>query len=205
LLNLAATINNKIMVYDRVAERYDRLMAPLERRFLRRWREETLALLPTNSNILEVGAGTGANFAIYPPARYAVATEIAAEMIDRAASKGERPVLVQANVESLPFPDELFDAAFATLVFCSVANPEAGFAELRRVVRPGGLIVLLEHVRPSGPLGYAFDVFNVVSMALIEDCFNRRTAELAERSGLEIIEVRRKAFGAVNLIVCERP
>ncbi|MBK7705710.1 MAG: methyltransferase domain-containing protein [Acidobacteria bacterium] len=191
------------MVYDKIAERYDRLMAPLERNFLKRWREETLSLLPLNSRILEIGAGTGANFAYYPPAACAVASEISAEMIGKARSRSAGISLIRANVESLPFSSGSFDAAFATLVFCSVANPTDGFNELRRVVRPGGRIVLLEHVRPNGLLGYLFDLFNIVSMALIEDRFNQRTSELAENSGLKIVELRRKALGAVNLIVCE--
>lgn len=191
------------MVYDRLAERYDRLMAPLERRFLIRWRREALAALPPGSRLLEVGAGTGANFALYPDHDLAVASEFAAGMIDLAASRSGTIRLVQASVESLPFPSDSFDAAFATLVFCSVGDPALGLAELRRVVRPGGTIVLLEHVRPSGVLGYAFDAFNIVSMALIEDCFNRRTADLVRSAGFDIVDLRIKAFGAVNLIVAK--
>lgn len=193
------------MVYDRLAERYDRLMAPLERRFLNRWRREALGALPSGSHILEVGAGTGANFSLYPDCEIAVASEFAAGMIDLAASRSGNIRLVQASVDSLPFPSASFDAAFATLVFCSVGEPARGLAELRRVVRPGGTIVLLEHVRPPGVLGYAFDVFNVVSTALIEDCFNRRTADLVRSAGFEIVDLRAKVFGAVNLIVARNP
>ncbi len=193
------------MTYDPIAERYDRLMLPLERRFLGRWRREALSFLPQNVRILEIGAGTGANFPFYPPSICAVASEVSAGMIGKARPLANRINLVQANAESLPFASQSFDAAFATLVFCSLANPRSGFSELRRVVRPNGKIVLLEHVRPNGLLGYAFDAFNVVSMALIEDCFNRRTAELAEQSGLRILELRKKALGAFNLIVCENP
>jgi ubiquinone/menaquinone biosynthesis C-methylase UbiE len=103
----------------------------------------------------------------------------------------------------LPFAENSFDAAFATLVFCSIPQPELAFVELQRVVRPGGKIVLLEHVRPNGFLGYVFDLLNVFTVALIDDHFNRRTAQLAENSGLKLMEVRQKAGGAVNIIVCE--
>ncbi len=201
LLNLAASNNNQTMVYDRITKRYDRLMAPLERMFLARWRREAIALLPPESTVLEVGAGTGANFANYPATDYVVASEPATEMIGRAAERSGAIRLVQASVENLPFASGTFDAAFATLVFCSVCDPARGFEELRRVVRPGGSIVLLEHVRPNGFLGYVFDAINVISTRLIEDHINRRTADTARNAGLQIDEVRKKAFGSFNLII----
>ncbi len=113
--------------------------------------------------------------------------------------------LVQCDAHSLSFPDNYFDAAFATLVFCSVPEPAVAFDELKRVVKPNGQIVLLEHVRPNGLLGYVFDVFNKLSVALASDRFNRRTADIARNAGLGVKEVRSKAFGIVNLIYCENP
>ncbi len=192
-----------IMIYDKLAKYYDRAFKPFEERFLRAWRLETFALLPADSEILELGSGTGANFGFYPSSKRAVSSEISIKMIEIAKSKAQSNVLIQADAQSLPFAENVFDAAFATLVFCSIPNPATAFAELQRVIRPGGKIVLLEHVRPPGLLGYFFDGFNILTVALIDDHFNRPTAELAERSGLKIVEVRRKAFGIVNLIVCE--
>jgi ubiquinone/menaquinone biosynthesis C-methylase UbiE len=191
-------------LYDRVASRYDRALAPLEKRFLRRLRSQALSLLPANSRILEVGAGTGLNFPFYPPGARGVASELSCEMIKLARAK-EHPrgvTLVQASAERLPFQDESFDAALATLVFCSISSPEIAFSELRRVVRPGGQIVLLEHVRPEGILGYFFDALNVLTVALFDDHFNRQTALEAKRAGLQLQGVERRAFGIVNLIVC---
>ena len=191
------------MIYDRLAKGYDRAFAPFEKRFLSNWRRETLSVLPENARILEIGAGTGANFRFYPPSKCAVASEISIKMLEFARRKTDGIVLLQANAETLPFAANSFDAAFATLVFCSLPNPENAFAELRRVVRNGGQIVLLEHVRPNGLTGFVFDCLNILTVALIEDHFNRRTAKIAEKAGLKILEVRAKAFGIVNLIVCE--
>lgn len=190
------------MIYDKLAKNYDKAFAPFEKRFVAKWRAETLSHLPENSRLLEVGAGTGLNFKFYPLCRDAVASEISLKMLEFAKEKTTAIRLIQADAESLPFAANTFDAAFATLVFCSIPNPENAFRELRRVVKPNGRIVLLEHVRPDNLLGVAFDLINVLTVALIEDHFNRRTAKLAADSGLKVLEVKRKAFGIVNLIVC---
>lgn len=191
------------MIYDKFAERYDKAFAPLEKRFLSAWRQETLSYLPENAKILEIGAGTGLNFRFYPRCRHAVASEISLKMLEFAREKTDFIELVQADAESLPFTENSFDAAFATLVFCSIPKPENAFLQLLKVVKPDGLIVLLEHVRPKGLSGFAFDFLNIFTAALIEDHFNRQTALIAEKSGLKILEVKEKAFGIVNLIVCE--
>ncbi|MBV9959558.1 MAG: SAM-dependent methyltransferase, partial [Acidobacteria bacterium] len=88
-------------------------------------------------------------------------------------------------------------------VFCSVTSPQKSFAELRRVVRAGGTIALLEHVRPKGLLGYLFDGLSVVTVRLFDDHFNRRTAEEARRAGLRVTKVERHALGIINLIFLE--
>lgn len=191
--------------YDRLASHYDRALGQLERRYLSRLRAQLFAALPAGSRLLEVGAGTGLNFPYYPDSTSGVATELSREMIRRAQAKSRpaRVHLVQNNAEQLPFHDASFDAACAALVFCSVASPARAFAELRRVVKPGGIIALLEHVRPPGLLGYLFDFLNLFTVALIDDHFNRRTAAEAQRAGLQLSRVERRALGIINIIVCE--
>jgi phosphatidylethanolamine/phosphatidyl-N-methylethanolamine N-methyltransferase len=197
-------------LYDALAPHYDRAIRPLERLLLRRLRAATLQALAADNNngvgrLLEIGAGTGLNFAHYPPDAHGAATEPSREMLRRAREKsppaGVR--LVQNSAEALPFADDSFDAAFATLVFCSVASPPGAFAELRRVVRAGGRIVLLEHVRPAGVLGPVFDALSVFTVRLCADHFNRRTAEAARRAGLRLRRVEPHALGIIQLIVCE--
>ncbi|MDQ3219346.1 MAG: class I SAM-dependent methyltransferase [Acidobacteriota bacterium] len=190
-------------IYDKFAKVYDRAFQPFEKWFLSRWRKETLDFLPKNAAMLELGAGTGANFEFYPNTKLAISSEISLKMLEIAKTKKKSNRLIQADAQNLPFSENVFDAAFATLVFCSIPEPEIAFAELKRVIKPGGSIILLEHVRPPGALGYLFDLLNLLTVALIDDHFNRRTAEMAKKSGLKIIEIREKAAGAVNLIVCE--
>jgi len=198
-------MSHKPPIYDRVAACYDRWMRPFESVGLRRLRAAALAELPEGGRLLEVGAGTGANFPFYPRGARAACAELSHEMLLRAREKPERPAgasLVQASAERLPFADDTFDAAFATLVFCSVAAPAEGLAELRRVVHAGGRVVLLEHVRPTGALGYVFDALSLLTVALFEDHFNRRTADEARRAGLSVERVDKHLLGAVQLIVC---
>lgn len=192
-------------VYDRLAADYDRAMRPLERWGLARLRAAALRELPTGARLLEVGAGTGANFPFYPAGARGVCVEPSGAMLEVARGKEARPPgvrLVRARAERLPFADSSFDAALATLVFCSVESPGRAFAELRRVVRRGGPVVLLEHVRPSGPLGLVFDALNLLTVALCEDHFNRRTADEARRAGLQVVRVRKHLLGVLQTIVC---
>lgn len=194
-------------VYDRFAGAYDRHMRPLERWGLARLRASALGALPRAGRCLEVGAGTGGNFPYYAPGATYVASELSGEMLKEASAK-RRPEgvrLVRARAEALPFADASFDAAFATLVLCSVESPERALAELRRVVRPGGTIALLEHVRPGGLLGYLFDALSLLTVALFKDHFNRRTLDTARRAGLEPVSVERHLYGIIQLIVCRVP
>jgi phosphatidylethanolamine/phosphatidyl-N-methylethanolamine N-methyltransferase len=190
--------------YDEVAPHYDSTMRPLERWFLRRWRAEMFAQLPENGTILEVGAGTGLNFEFYPRQTVGVATEPSIEMLRIAKNKipAAGLTLVQSFAEKLPFRDASFDAAFASLVFCTVESPQAAFAELRRVVRPGGTVVLLDHVRPGGLLGPAFDLLNMIIVPLWGDHVNRRTAAVASLAGLRVLRIQKHALGVFNLITC---
>lgn len=189
--------------YDDFAQHYEGVMSPLQRWGLLGLRIEVLRQLPAG-RILEIGAGTGLNFVHYPSDAHGVATEFSREMLKIASTK-TRPSgvqLLQNRAEDLPFKNHSFDAAFATLVFCSVESPVQAFTELRRVVRPGGTVLLLEHVRPRGILGPLFDLLNVFSVWLFEDHVNRRTAKLVSEAGLEVVDVKSRLLGIVNLIKC---
>jgi ubiquinone/menaquinone biosynthesis C-methylase UbiE len=190
--------------YDQIAPHYERSIQLFERWLIGRLREEVFNLLPASGRILEIGAGTGLNFHRYCPSTHGVASEPSWEML-RIARRKPRPdavALSQNSAEELPFSSDSFDAAFATLVFCTVQSPERAFAEIRRVVRSGGKLVLLEHIRPVGWLGPIFDVLNLITVPLFSDHLNRRTAELARDAGLDVVSVRPRAHGIINLIEC---
>ncbi|SRR5258708_2727905 len=190
--------------YDLLAPHYDSAMRPLDRWFLGRMRQKAIDLLPKNTRLLEIGAGTGLNLYLYPSDQRGVAAEPSGGMLRMAKNK-PRPEgisLVQSCAEDLPFERGSFDTALATLVLCSVESPLKTLSELRRVVKPGGSIVLLEHVRPYGLLGLVFDLFNFISVPLLDDHINRRTFEEAQAAGLQLVQVEKQLWGIMNLIVC---
>ncbi|MER3427387.1 MAG: SAM-dependent methyltransferase [Pyrinomonas sp.] len=191
-------------IYDRFAPRFDRFMQPLEERFLRQLRAQAVACLPPTGRVLEIGAGTGANFGLYSCETMVAASEPNGEMIAlaRQKAKGKRIALVRSIAERLPFADATFDGALATLVFCSVRSPQLALAELKRVVKRGGPIVMVEHVRPDGWLGPVFDLISLLTVPIFDDHFNRRTAREAEKAGLRVQRIERRARGIFQLIVC---
>jgi ubiquinone/menaquinone biosynthesis C-methylase UbiE len=136
---------------------YDRMIAGTERAGLREMRRELLA--SASGRVLELGAGTGHNLEHYTEAvKELVLTEpdphMASRLRDRLASDPGRagnPSVVEATAESLPFDDGSFDVVVATLVLCTVENPQRAAAEVRRVLVEGGRLLYLEHVRSSRP------------------------------------------------------
>ena len=167
---------------------YDLLTGPLERRALGEWRRQVWTVVPGSGLGLEIGAGTGANFPWHPEAAYVVATDVSVRMLREASAKtsGGALPLVACDAQALPFPDATFDWVAETLVFCEVPDPIAGLREVRRVLKPGGRVVMLEHVRPSGWLGRAADAVTALTAPTFGEHFNRDAEACVRRAGLEI-------------------
>lgn len=174
---------------------YDHLMEPLERSGLRRIRQQLLK--EAQGKVLEIGSGTGANFPFYDPVRVqcVIAVEPAEQMRRRSLAKIEQaavPVdVVAAGAENLPFPDAFFDTVVGTLVFCTIPDPEKALQEVRRVCKPGGKVLIFEHVRLESPfLARLQDLLTPVWKRLCDGChLNRNTLQLVRRSGLQVKRV----------------
>ena len=180
--------------YDRLAGIYDLYDSPMDWLGGRKRRRRVLAR--ARGRVLEVGVGTGRNLGHYPNGIELTGLDLSFQMLGRAASRaaarGNHAPLVHGNAEALPFPDASFDTVAATCVFCSVDDPVQGLAEIRRVVRPGGQVLLLEHVRPRGRvLGWLFDRLSPLVRRVLGPAINRRTEENIDAAGLTIVDVRR--------------
>jgi ubiquinone/menaquinone biosynthesis C-methylase UbiE len=176
--------------YDRLAFAYDILEAPLERFRFAGWRLRLRERI-TGPRVLEVGVGTGKNFPYYPSVVQPVGIDLSPRMLARArrkASKLDLPIdLQEMDVQNLEFPDHCFDTVFATFVFCSVPDPVAGLRELLRVCKPGGRLLLIEHMRPeSFVLGLIFDVLNPMVVRMMGANINRRTTNNIRSAGWNI-------------------
>lgn len=160
--------------------------------------------------MLEVGVGTGLNFSYYPPHAHITAIDLSDKMLERArrraARLGTTVELLQMDAQALAFPDESFDEVIATFVFCSVPDPVLGLSELRRVCKPDGKVILLEHMRPESPwLGRLFDLLNPIAVRLTGANINRQTVENIRQAGLKIEHLESLApSGIVKLIIATR-
>jgi ubiquinone/menaquinone biosynthesis C-methylase UbiE len=126
---------------------YDAILAVAERTGLQRWRRWLCA--GTEGRVLDLGSGTGRNLPLLPPG--SVGIDPALDALRRARRRAPASRLVQARGEALPFRAGTFDTVVSGLVFCSVDDPRAGLEEVRRVLRAGGTLRMLEHVRSDRP------------------------------------------------------
>ena len=169
---------------------YDPLMSRFTPQAVRDARESVVNGL--SGDILEVGAGTGMSFAHYGAEARVTATDYSPHMVKRAERKttqSDAEVRVQqANVEKLPFDDQQFDHTVSTLLFCSVDDPAAGLAEIRRVTKTGGSVRFLEHVRADAGKARRVQGWLTPLWLLLNDgChLNRETVDAVERAGFEI-------------------
>ncbi len=195
--------------YDRIAPVYDLLNRAVEHLHYSGWRPLVWERV-TSGRILEVGIGTGANLPYHPEGVRVVGVDLSGRMLARAAAlRGERPRpdLVQMDAQAMGFRKESFDAAVGTFVFCSVPDALRGLAEVRRVLRPGGRLLLLEHVRSGSPvLGRLMDWMNPLVVRTMGVNIDRDTVGTVRRAGFEIEEDRpldrRRIF---RLIAAVRP
>jgi len=183
---------------------YDLLAARAERAGIGERRHDLLAGL--EGDVVEIGAGTGASLPHYERARRVVAIEPDASMAKRLPHRLEEatvPVeVVTARAEKLPFPDESFDAAVAAFVLCSVDDPQAVLAEARRVLRPGGKLVLLEHVRGDGRTARWQDRITPLHRKMAGNChLNRDTRATVAAAGFDATAVERTHLPGTHALV----
>ena len=180
--------------YDRIAALYD--LMPMQLLVTKRslpWRQKMWQSVG-NSKVLEVGIGTGANLDLWPLDAQVIGIDFSSRMLGQAQSRakklGRQADLRLGDVQCLDFPDASFDVVIATFLFCSVPDPVLGLREVGRVVRPGGRILLLEHMISSNPLlAEIMNAVNPFAVRMMGANINRRTLENIRAAGLQINRV----------------
>jgi ubiquinone/menaquinone biosynthesis C-methylase UbiE len=171
---------------------YDLVTRHAEKGELGERRHQLVAAL--EGDVLEVGAGTGLNLRQYEQAGRVVALEpdpsMAKRLPARAAEAAVPVEIVTGSAESIPYPDESFDAVVVTFVLCSVEDPQAALAEVRRVLKPGAQLVLLEHVRGEGRRARWQDRLTPLHRKLAGNChLNRDTRAAVSAAGFDSISL----------------
>ncbi len=174
---------------------YDFFGPRMEKHFAEHRRK---ALAQAHGRVLEIGGGTGFNLPHYPSGiEELVVTEPAPGMLERArrraATSGLPVTFRQASAEELPFEESSFDTVVSTLVLCSVDDVDRALAEIHRVLRPGGQLIFVEHVRSDDPRRAKWqDRLERPWMVLADGCHpNRATLERIEAGPFEVVDVER--------------
>ena len=178
---------------------YDAVMRIAERGPLARWRRAVIA--PARGLVLDVASGTGLGFRHYDDHAGVIAVEPDAAMLRRARTRAQRAaarvILVAADAQTLPFRDAAFDAAVVNLALCTIPAPALALAELRRTVRPGGSVRLLEHVVTRQPVVRQLQRWlTPLWRRVAGGCrLDRDTVAELRRAGLDLESVTAHAWG----------
>jgi ubiquinone/menaquinone biosynthesis C-methylase UbiE len=181
---------------------YDAGMVLLEKTGLGRWRS-WLAGGVRPGRVLDLGCGTGRNLPLYGRGVRAIGVDPCHESLLAARRRAPGVPLVRARAEALPLRDGSFDTVVSGLVFCSVGDVPRGLAEVRRVLKPGGVLRMLEHVRASRRVAaWLQDRTQPAWTWFTGGCHPNRDTEAAVRAaGFEIDPASRRARGDMRRFV----
>lgn len=193
---------------DKTAPRYDRQMGFWERVLFGGGRE--WACSRVEGEVLEVAIGTGRNLPYYPAGLRLTGVELSEEMLaiarERAAELGRQVDLHAGDAQSLDLADESFDTVIITFGLCTIPDDRRAVAEAFRVLRRGGRLVLLEHVRsPAVPVRAVQRLLDPLTVRLEGDHIVREPLDYLAEAGFEIQSVERLKWGIVERVVANKP
>lgn len=195
-------------VWDKSAPGYDKQIAFFERHQFpggREWLAER-----AQGRVLEVAVGTGRSLEHYRSDVRVTGVELSTAMLDiarqRMAELGRDDVMVEGDAADLPVADASFDTAVCALALCTIPDPAAALAEMRRALVPGGRLLLLDHVGSTWPPIRALQwVAEQVTIRTAGEHFTRRQLPLVRAAGFDVVEVERLKAGTVERIHAVKP
>jgi ubiquinone/menaquinone biosynthesis C-methylase UbiE len=195
-------------VWDQFAPRYDRAMRLAERWWFTGGRPWVCSR--ATGEVLEVAVGTGLNLAHYPAGLRITGIDLSPQMLavarQRAAELGVDATLREGDAQSMPFADESFDTVVCTLALCGIPDDRAAIAEMKRVLRPGGRLLLLDHVGSTWwPIWAVQRLVELASVRSAEEHQTRRPLPLLVEAGFEPVESERLRAGTVERVLARKP
>ena len=195
-------------VWDKAAPSYDRQIAFFEKIQFgggREWLGER-----ARGRVLEVAIGTGRSLPHYRAGTVVTGIELSPAMLaiarQRAAGLGREADLREADAERLPFGDGSFDTVVCALSLCTIPSPAAAIAEMKRVLVPGGGLLLLDHIGSTWPPVYAAQwLLEQITIRAAGEHFTRRQLPLVQAGGFQVTETERLKAGTVERIHAVKP
>ena len=197
-----------LRLYEKEAPKYDRQMRFFEWLLFGSGREWVCS--QAEGEVLEIAVGTGRNLPYYPDGVRLSGVELSPAMLEiartRARELGREIDLRVGDAQALEFPDESFDSVVCTLSLCTIPDDRAAVAEVRRVLRPGGRFLLLEHVRsPLLPIRTAERLLEPLMLRFEADHLTREPLEHLRAEGFAIERLERSKLGIVERVAARKP
>jgi ubiquinone/menaquinone biosynthesis C-methylase UbiE len=195
-------------VWDKRARSYDRGMRVMERLLLGGSRGRVCS--QAEGDVLEVAVGTGRNLPFYPEGIRLTGIELSPEMLTiarrRATKLGREAQLRQGDAQALPFPDASFDTVVCTLSLCSIPNGRRAVAEMKRVLRPGGRLLLLDHIPSTVRVWRGVQwLLEQATLRLEGEHMLRRPLDYVRAEGFDVEHTERSRAGIIERVVARKP
>jgi ubiquinone/menaquinone biosynthesis C-methylase UbiE len=195
-------------IFEREAPKYDRQIGFFEKVLFGGGREWVCS--QAEGEVLEIASGTGRNLPFYPPSVRLTMTEFTPAMLGlarrRQAELGREAELLEGDAQQLDFPDERFDTVVCTLGLCTIPDDRAAVREVRRVLRPGGRFLLLEHVRsPRRAIRAVQHALDPLAVRFQGDHIAREPLEHLRAEGFAVERLERSKLGIVERVTARRP
>jgi ubiquinone/menaquinone biosynthesis C-methylase UbiE len=197
-----------LRAWEKTAPGYDKQITFLEKIWFSGGREWLGAR--AQGRVLEVAIGTGLNLPHYPADVTITGIELSPAMLaiarKRAADLGRAADLHTGDAQALPFPDSTFDTVVCALSLCTIPDPAAAIGQMKRVLVPGGRLLLIDHVASTWPpIRAAQWLLERLTIRAAGEHFTRRQLPLVEAAGFDIVEAERHKAGSIERVLARKP